>query len=553
MFLRRVRIESFRGIERLDLALDPTTILIGENNTGKTSLLDALNICLGPGSGATVPFRSSDFRRVGGDEGEPAPRPIRVLLRFREHRSGAWKRKGSPLGGVMMMRAGRHEIRLLVTAIPDSAEQPEVQWRFLDLNNEPIGPESDPALLAEVRRLSPFLLLRADRGLATYDGDTDQDELEDSDRRVLQVEIDRVYQELVESREGVESPELERGVAFVREHVETAARRIGSLEEPQTLLDDLVQTPRRFSRRFSTGASGPPEGSGALSLAVLLLTGAILRARGPARIAPDADPIVAVEEPEAHLHPRLLAAMWGIIDGFPTQKVVTTNSGELLAAVPLRSIRRLQRRRERIRVFQPGRKLTIDEMRRIGYHIRVQRGDALFARCWLLIEGETEFWLLPEFARILGFDFVVEGIKSVEFAQCGVEPLIKLAKNSGIEWHLLADGDEAGRVYTTSARRHIGRKQLSDRITQLAEPDMEHCLYENGYADIYSKVARVAGSETSRSGKPAPGAVIREAIRGASKPYLALLVAERASSLGEDGVPAVLQSLIRTVVRQARD
>ena len=42
MRIARVRIRNFRGIRSLDLDLGPVTVLIGENNSGKTSVLDAL-------------------------------------------------------------------------------------------------------------------------------------------------------------------------------------------------------------------------------------------------------------------------------------------------------------------------------------------------------------------------------------------------------------------------------------------------------------------------------------------------------------------------------
>ena len=46
MRITEVRIRSFRGIKSLDLQLGPVTVLIGENNSGKTSVLDALKLCL---------------------------------------------------------------------------------------------------------------------------------------------------------------------------------------------------------------------------------------------------------------------------------------------------------------------------------------------------------------------------------------------------------------------------------------------------------------------------------------------------------------------------
>ena len=46
MFLRQVTVENFRGIEKVTVELDETTVLIGENNCGKTSFIDALRLSL---------------------------------------------------------------------------------------------------------------------------------------------------------------------------------------------------------------------------------------------------------------------------------------------------------------------------------------------------------------------------------------------------------------------------------------------------------------------------------------------------------------------------
>jgi len=39
-------IRNFRGINELDIELLPFTVLIGENNAGKSSILEAVRICL---------------------------------------------------------------------------------------------------------------------------------------------------------------------------------------------------------------------------------------------------------------------------------------------------------------------------------------------------------------------------------------------------------------------------------------------------------------------------------------------------------------------------
>ena len=57
MLLTRICIKHFRGIEELTIPLEQCTVLIGENNTGKTSVLEAVHTCLSRNlSRKVVPF-----------------------------------------------------------------------------------------------------------------------------------------------------------------------------------------------------------------------------------------------------------------------------------------------------------------------------------------------------------------------------------------------------------------------------------------------------------------------------------------------------------------
>ena len=48
MIVDEIEINNYRGIRSLSLKLDETTVLIGENNTGKSTILAALESCLSP-------------------------------------------------------------------------------------------------------------------------------------------------------------------------------------------------------------------------------------------------------------------------------------------------------------------------------------------------------------------------------------------------------------------------------------------------------------------------------------------------------------------------
>ncbi len=172
----------------------------------------------------------------------------------------------------------------------------------------------------------------------------------------------------------------------------------------------------------------------------------LLQAKGSLSLDPHARPLLLVEDPETRLHPIMLSVAWGLLSQLPLQRITTTNSGELVSLVPLESICRLVRESSRVATYRIGpRGMSPEDSRRIAFHIRFNRPSALFARCWLLVEGETEIWLLNELARQCGYHFEAEGVKVIEFAQSGLRPLLKFANRMGIQWHTLTDGDDAGK------------------------------------------------------------------------------------------------------------
>ena len=56
MLLRSVNIKNFRCFKDVTVPLDKMTVLIGENNSGKTSFLEAIRLCLTRSN-----FRRSDW------------------------------------------------------------------------------------------------------------------------------------------------------------------------------------------------------------------------------------------------------------------------------------------------------------------------------------------------------------------------------------------------------------------------------------------------------------------------------------------------------------
>ncbi|MCO5167721.1 MAG: DUF2813 domain-containing protein [Planctomycetes bacterium] len=549
MRLRRIQIEGFRAIRRLDLELDDLTAVIGENGFGRTSLLDALMSCLGAGT-AVLAFAADDFHAPPPPEA-PVDR-IRIVLTFIETRPG--ERRATPaLAAALVGPDGAGLAMLQVEATRGDEGPGPCAVTFCAPDGAPLRPQPPPEALAALRERCPAVVLRAGR---YFVGPTRAPGAPVPLTADLELEhqVLHAYAKLAHGWD-LTAPDMQAGVAAARQIVARVAERLAARAQPRTtrLLEALAQAP---------GARGPVApgtlhalGGAAQGLAALLLLGGLFRANGAPDALGDADPILVIEDPEANLHPVVAANVSRLIDALPVQRLVTTNSGDLLASIPLWSLRRAVREADGVRVFQVARRaLSVDEQRRVGYHVRANRADALFARCWLLVEGETEFWLVPELARILGYDLPSEGVRVVEFAQCGVEPLVKLAQALGIAWHLLADGDEAGRRYAARARE-LAAPGVEAGVTLLEHQDVEHCFFAHGFEDVFLSASGIKPRPSRRGGPPrgpAPTKVIARAIDERGKPRLALEVLEALSARGLDAVPPPLRALVEGAVRLAR-
>ena len=91
MRLTNIAIRNFRCIRELNLDLDETTVLIGENNTGKTAVLEAIRICMerlrGRGRG---PFNEYDYHLAEEGMSPAEAAPIQIDLSFVDSDEEPW-------------------------------------------------------------------------------------------------------------------------------------------------------------------------------------------------------------------------------------------------------------------------------------------------------------------------------------------------------------------------------------------------------------------------------------------------------------------------------
>ncbi|HHK9928764.1 TPA: ATP-dependent endonuclease [Klebsiella pneumoniae] len=548
MLLERVEIVGFRGINRLSLMLEQNNVLIGENAWGKSSLLDALTLLLSP-EFDLYHFVRDDFWFPPGDI-QGREHHLHIILTFRETEPGRHRvRRFRPLQRCWVpCDDGYH--RVFYRLEGELAEDDSVMTlrSFIDGEGEALVLEEIDELARHLVRLMPVLRLRDARFMRRIHNGTvpHSPQIEITARQ-----LDFLSRELVSHPQNLSDGQIRQGLSAMVQLLEHYFAEQSSAQTRHRLMRRRSHDEQR-SWRYLDIINRMIDKPGGRSHRVILLGlfATLLQAKGTVRLDRDARPLLLIEDPETRLHPIMLSVAWHLLNLLPLQRVTTTNSGELLSLTPVEQVCRLVRESTRVSAWRlgPG-VMNAEESRRIAFHIRFNRASSLFARCWLLVEGETETWVINELARQCGHHFDAEGVKVIEFAQSGLKPLIKFARRMGIQWHVLVDGDEAGKKYAATVRGLLNndRELERDHLTSLPALDMEHFMYRQGFDDVYHRVAQIPDNVPMNMRR-----VITKAIHRSSKPDLAIEVAMEAGRRGVDAVPTLLKKMFSRVLWLAR-
>lgn len=555
MPLRAIEIAGFRAIERGRMTFaDDTTFVFGENDSGRSGLLEAIRLILGRREVVLEDelrphhFRSAQSARrstirIRVEVGESEPGKWQLPAHVAESFPGAgdkprvllfdFRASLAPDGSVSARRwiQSRDSRSLMIETDTESERWLRASFPVMWLGPGTMTSLPEPGLLATAEDSST-------EGLAS-----------DPDVRALFTH----QRNLISGTTSDVALDIERGAAAAAALIERYPRVFaGTASLISAMAAEILdrQPPTGGPANGTRGLATNPAGQIAL---VLLATAIIDLAEDALRSGPlpvQAEPVMILENPEANLHPTTIASLWRFVERISWQKIVATHSDVVLTYAPVTAMRRLTRQVGRLHTWSVRpRSLSRDALRKIDYHLRSRRASAVFARCWVLVEGETEFWVVPELARVLGHDLAAEGVACVEFAQSGPEPLLKAAAQLGIGCVVMTDGDHAGLGYSAVAARFApGVAPALVAVSTLAEPDIEHCFWNHGFADVIERVANLApGAE-----RTSPTAVIHHAIDRTSKPYLALALVEAAVERGPGSVPPPLRNAIDSAVRIAR-
>ena len=212
-------------------------------------------------------------------------------------------------------------------------------------------------------------------------------------------------------------------------------------------------------------------------------------------------PIIAIEEPESHLHPNAQKRLYRQMNEMPGIKIISTHSPYVAACAELSELRGLYKSGEKTICGQLPITLDSEDQRKIKQAVLMSNGELLFAKAIVLGEGETEVQALPIFCQQhWGLTPVESGLSFIDAKGCGnYYPFVALANAFQIPWYIFSDGEKR----TQSGLKTLLTKTYSEDIEVVEqksifviphEKDFEGMLLEDGFKDeIENAIEKLKG------------------------------------------------------------
>ena len=500
--LQTVRIKGFRGFRNIEVDFENTTVLVGTNNAGKTTLLKALQLSL-----TNSHFISNDDFFYCDEHIDdaiivdvlfvPLDEDGNITNEFNEVWNDVFKAERIGIS------ADGKQIMAFRTIIKENNKSFRKQQFYIDQWEEFVKEEINWYVNEYDKELSfyfdeiPFFYLEANRDI-----------LEDIKSKSSY--LGRILSSLefsLENKRKIEAliSELNSttiGSSDILTELETTLRELDTAMDNTnnnvqlTPFTKKVRDLNKGIRINYSEFSMDYHGMGTRSWSSLLVLKSFLNLNH--KIYEDNGkpyyPILAIEEPESHLHPNAQKKLYSQINEIVGQKIISTHSNYIAANANLSEIRSLIKKESNITIG----KLLVDniddeENRKIRRQVINTRGELFFSKVVILCEGETEEQSLPLLIeKQLNLDMVSIGINIIGINGGGnYFPFIYFCESLGIKWFILSDGENP--ILEKIKKDMIKLNQLEVRPEDYEFPDniihfenqenFERHLINNGFKE----------------------------------------------------------------------
>jgi putative ATP-dependent endonuclease of OLD family len=436
MYISRITIENFRcfgeGTNGFEMTLRPgLTALVGENEAGKTVVIDALRFALGTTDQEWQRLEDTDFHK-----GQTS-RQIKIVCKF-EDLSALDKRAfveyltyGTNKGDDPVLyinwtakdtgevRYGRPYRRVEVHSGRDGAGPslaPEVRDLLRATYLRPLR-DAEVALTAgRASRLSQILqhTNKIKEGGEEYDPDAiyNKERLKKLNVRGIGDLANALLKEqngIVEARRKID--EHISSLSLQGDILESSIEVSGAGANPDVRLRQLLE-------KLDLCLGGPGKlGLGSDNLLFMACELLLLAQEN------EGNKLLLIEEPEAHLHPQRQLRVMKFMEEQAKKKrmqiIVTTHSPNLASAIKLDNIVMIHNRRP-FSMARASTQLERSDYRFLQRFLDVTKANLFFARGVMIVEGDTENILLPTLASLIDRDFTEHGVSIVNVGGVGL-------------------------------------------------------------------------------------------------------------------------------------
>ncbi|MCF8247819.1 MAG: AAA family ATPase [Saprospiraceae bacterium] len=453
--IQKIKVENFRSLKKVEVELSKLTLLVGANNAGKTSFLRAMNLALGVEKRAVnrddlfIDKAGKTISEINGSPQDKITVDVKIIPSENGNRTNEFDENWQAEFGLFIQNEGDQSYFAyrFQYVFEKGKDEAKAGWFSInDWDNTNINEEDDKLNTATLKSISLYFI-DAQRDI--------QDDLKNRTsyfgKLATQIEYEPEALKALESslatlnEDAVEKAEVLKHLKDLLKELNTPLQSGGKGIEITPLPKKIRDLHKSMKIHFQDGNSEvfglEYHGMGTRSWASMLTFKAFVGWENSKQST--FHPLLALEEPEAHLHPNAQRHLYSQLSTTAGQKIISTHSPYIAAQAALEEFRYFCKNEDETVVRGLDLSgLSGDALRKIRREVMHSKGELLFSKAVVLSEGETEEQALPLFAaKFWGKEPFELGINFIGCGGSNFEAFIQVFDSLGISWYLFSDYD----------------------------------------------------------------------------------------------------------------